>query len=159
MIYPYIWNKLNLCNWTWIHLLKGKNLFSVFEMFLCQYVFVYICVKLSSSHPMSGLSKKGYIQSKNINREYTDYTTSRNLVLEWNMIDQYIKKFNSRYPLKIQPILSSKTTVLLLRSVPPPELLHAPCCAYIFWNNGWILMIKVSKWLYWSAWYDRISFK
>ena len=50
-------------------------------------------------------------------------------------------------------IISSKTTVFLLRSSSsvPSELLHAPGSAYIFWNNGRILMFKVSKRLSWSV--------
>ena len=58
-------------------------------------------------------------------------------------------------------ILSSKTTVclLLLRSFIPPELLHAPYSAYIFWNNWRILVFKVSKQPYRSAWHDEIIFR
>ena len=63
-------------------------------------------------------------------------------------------------------ILSSKTrqrSSSVLRyssSFPPPlELLHAFCSAYIFGNNGWILMFKVSKQPYRSAWHDDIICK
>ena len=33
--------------------------------------------------------------------------------------------------------------------------MHPTCSAYISWNNGQILMFKVSKWLYWGSWYDE----
>ena len=45
---------------------------------------------------------------------------------------------------------------LLRSSVPPPELLHAPSSAYISWNNGRILMFKVSKQPYQSSRHDEI---
>ena len=40
-----------------------------------------------------------------------------------------------------------------------PKLLHAPGSAYIFVNNGRILMFKVSKRLYRSARHDEIIFR
>ena len=48
-------------------------------------------------------------------------------------------------------------SVPFLRSV--PELLHHPGSAYIFWNNGRILMFKVSKRPYRSARHDEIIFR
>ena len=46
-----------------------------------------------------------------------------------------------------------------LRSVPsvcPSQILHPTCVAYISWNNGQILMFKVSKWPYRSSRHDEI---
>ena len=62
----------------------------------------------------------------------------------------------------IGKILSSKTNVFRSDSsdpTPPPDLLQAPGSTYIFWNNGWILMFKVSKRPYRSAWHDEIICK
>ena len=36
------------------------------------------------------------------------------------------------------------------------QILHPTCSAYISWNNGRILMFKVSKWPYQSSWHDEI---
>ena len=47
----------------------------------------------------------------------------------------------------------------LTSPTPPPELLHHPSSAYRIWNNGQILMLKVSKQQHRSPWYDRINCK
>ena len=47
--------------------------------------------------------------------------------------------------------------VLLFRvCVCGSQILHPTCSAYISWNNGRILMFKVSKWPYWSSRHDEI---
>ena len=40
-----------------------------------------------------------------------------------------------------------------------PKLSPQPYSVYKIWNSGWILMLKVSKWLYWSAYQDKIICK
>ena len=92
-------------------------------------------------------------------------------VLEYHFrVSQYhsiiMQEYCNRRVLLYKSILSSKTTVFRSSSVPPPflrsvppELLHAPCSAYIFRNNGRILMFKVSKRPYRSARHDEIICK
>ena len=39
------------------------------------------------------------------------------------------------------------------------QILHLTCSAYISWNNGQILMFKVSKRPYQSSWHDEIIYR
>ena len=53
-------------------------------------------------------------------------------------------------------ILEGVRSVFRPPSVRPSQILHLTCSAYISWNNGRILMLKVSKWPYWSFRHNEI---
>ena len=54
----------------------------------------------------------------------------------------------------IQSLIILEAVLLLLLCV--SKILHPNCSAYISWNNGRILMFKVSKWPYRSSPHDKI---
>ena len=103
---------------------------------------------------------KNYTISSFLNISYSEVMKISHTILVF-FVSICRAKFVAIYYKIFLNIRCSKTTVLLLRSSSsvPPELLHAPGSAYIFWNNGRIFMFKVSKRLYRSARRDGIIFR